>query len=295
MSLGCPDTGAERHDANPWYLIRVIPAEESLTNNDDIRTGDAPAFLSRHDCLAETIFEILTKIRATRPRIHAITSPVAQVLTANGLLALGAIPSLTTNAEETETFITSANGLLLNLGMLDRERFDVIPIAAQTATAMRCPFVIDPVFADRSVRRRALARTLLASGPSIVKLNASEAEAFSRDIPETTTRLITGPVDLIRLGRKEARLANGHVLMERVTATGCLLGAILAASCAVENDPFPAAIAGVSILNIAAEIAAKEAAGPGSFAVRLIDALATLDYSDIQRRFKLEFLRDDAS
>lgn len=245
---------------------------------------------SFHDTLSAEIAVTLDAVRARRPRIHAITSPVAQNFTANGLLALGAIPSLTINAEELEDFILSSDAVLLNLGMLDRDRFEVLPLAADIAAQAGMPVVIDPVFADRSPRRRALARTLLAHAPAIVKLNASEAEAFSRDIAPTTTAIVTGAVDRIQLDRQAVRLANGHTLMARVTATGCLLGAILAACRAVEADAFKAAIAGVSILNIAAEKAAEGAQGPGSFATRLIDALAALDATTIHRHLKVESL-----
>ena len=81
----------------------------------------------------------------------------------------------------------------------------------------------------------------------------------------------------------------GHPLLAQVTATGCLLGAILAACLAVESDPLAAALAGVSILNIAAELAAGKAQGPGTFAPHLLDALAALTADDIATRLNLEF------
>ena len=252
--------------------------------------NDAPAHRSR---LVASIGATLGALRGSRPRIHAITSPVAQSLTANGLLALGAIPSLTVNLEEIEDFVLSASAVLLNLGMLDADRFEALPAAARLSATHGRRFVVDPVFADRSPRRIALARGLLSANPAIVKLNASEAEAFARDIPPGSVTLVTGAHDHIRLGAREVSLSNGHPMLGQMTATGCLLGAILAACLAVEDDPFLAAIAGVSILNIAAEIAAESAAGPGSFAVRLIDALAALDAGAIQRHLKLEALRDD--
>lgn len=247
---------------------------------------------STHDQLAELVATTLARLRGARPRIHAITGPVALNLTTNGLLALGANPSLTVNEEECEEFVLSSEALLLNLGMLDRDRFAAIPLSAEIASRAGKPFVVDPVFADRSPRRRALARQILAHGPRIVKLNAAEAEAFSRFVPENAAVIVTGAVDRIRLGKREARLANGHPILGQVSATGCLLGAILAAMTAVEEDPFLAGIAGVTTLNIAAEIAVERSAGPGTFAVHLIDALAALDVEMIHPRLKVEFLRE---
>lgn len=235
----------------------------------------------------------LAALRMRQPRIHAITSPVAQNLTANGLLALGAIPSLTINAGETGDFIRAADAVLLNLGMLDPARTDVLPIAAECAARLGKPFVVDPVFAERSAPRRALAEALFAEGPGIVKLNPREAEAFAGKLPVSAVQVVTGPVDEIHCGTRMARLSNGHPLLAQVTATGCLLGAILATCLVVEDDPFVAAIAGVSFLNVAAEIAAIGAEGPGSFAVRLIDALAGLDADALHLHLKLESFHDD--
>ncbi|OYU49928.1 MAG: hydroxyethylthiazole kinase [Rhizobiales bacterium PAR1] len=234
------------------------------------------------------IAHTLEALRLRRPRVHAITNPVAQGLTANGLLALGATPSLTLNLLELADFITSSDALLLNLGMLDRDRLEALPLAAKVAATGNRRFVLDPVFADRSENRRALARGVFAFSPTIVKLNASEADAFAPEIPPGSVTVITGPIDRITRGDQTIRLANGHPLMASVTATGCLLGAILAACLAVEEDTFLAAVAGVSLLNIAAEIAAEGAAGPGSFAYRLIDALAALDADTLHHRLNIE-------
>lgn len=240
-----------------------------------------PAFWAAH-CGA-----VLSRLRQQRPRIHALTNPVAQALTANGLLAIGAVPTLTTHPDEIEDFVAGSAAVLLNLGMLDGERFAALPRAAAASARLGRPFVLDPAFADRSPRRRALALALMAETPTILKLNPAEAEAFAADLPSSSCLVATGPVDRIRLGRQALALANGHPLLQDITAAGCLLGAILAACLAVEPDPVLAAAAGLSVLNIAAEQAAGLARGPGSFAVHLIDSLAALTPEDIAGRMRL--------
>ena len=292
--LGVP-ARAERQYANPWNLIRVVPAEESLTMARILPADGVADPLESRMMLSASIARTLNALHVRSPRVHAITNPVAQGLTANGLLALGATPSLTLNLPELADFIASSDALLLNLGMLDRDRLEALPLAAEIATANKKPFVLDPVFADRSESRRMLARGLFASSPSIVKLNIREAAVFAQDIPPTSVCVLTGPIDQITCGDRKMRLANGHPLLAGVTATGCLLGALLSACLAVEDDAFLAALAGVSILNIAAEIAAEGAAGPGSFAYRLIDALATLDAETLHHRLKIEVIHDAAS
>lgn len=249
-----------------------------------VRAGTAAHFVEH----VESIEAIRARLIVKTPRVHAITSPVAQGLTANGLLALGATPSLTVNPPEIGAFVAGSDALLLNLGMLDDTRLVALPAAARAAREAARPFVLDPVFADRSPTRRGLALDLLAMGPAILKMNAREAEVFLPHCPSGTLVAITGEVDVLRLGAREIRLGNGHPLMVRVTATGCLLGAVLAACLAVEGDPLVAGIAGISLLNIAAEITAERSEGPGSFAVGLLDALATLDANAIRTRLNLE-------
>lgn len=229
---------------------------------------------------------VLETLRSTQPRIHALTNPVAQLLTANGLLALGAIPTLTTHPDEVADFAASSASVLLNLGMLDEARFVALPRAAEACARLGRPFVVDPAFADRSPRRRALAEALFATGPTLVKLNADEARAFAGVLPGQAALVITGAVDRLRLGGQSLALANGHPLMQQTTATGCLLGAILAACLAVEQDHLVAAAAGVSMLNVAAETAATAARGPGSFVVALLDALAALTPEQLARQIR---------
>ncbi|MCZ8184838.1 MAG: hydroxyethylthiazole kinase [Beijerinckiaceae bacterium] len=236
---------------------------------------------------AERCGAVLARLRQRRPRIHALTNPVAQALTANGLLAIGAVPTLTTHPDEIEDFVAGSAAVLLNLGMLDGERFAALPRAAAACARLGRPFVLDPAFADRSLRRRALALAILAETPTIVKLNPAEAAAFASDLPAASCHVITGPVDRIRLGDRHLALANGHPLLQEITAAGCLLGAILAACLAVETDPVVAAAAGLSVLNIAAEQAAGLARGPGSFAMHLIDSLAALTPEDIATGLRL--------
>ena len=64
--------------------------------------------------------------------------------------------------------------------------------------------------------------------------------------------------------------------MTRVTGVGCALGAVMAACCAVDRRPVVAAATASAVLAAAGERAAAGNPGPGTFAVRLLDALAAL-------------------
>src|SRR5262249_55682501 len=129
--------------------------------------------------LADTIAEVLARIRARAPRVHCITNTVAQTYTANMLLAAGAIPSMTIAPEEIGAFVAGANALLVNLGTFDRERKSAIEAAIGAAKARGLPWLLDPVFIERSPARAEFARSLLAHKPAVVRLNAAEFGALS--------------------------------------------------------------------------------------------------------------------
>ena len=246
-----------------------------------------------HALLPETVYAVLERVRQSTPRVHAITNAVAQSFTANTLLALSAIPSMTLAPEEVTSFAASADALLINLGTLDETRRTAIPLAIDAARKAGKPICIDPVFVDRSPPRRKFAQELMATGPDLVRLNGAELEALFADRAEAdaliaagTVLAVTGAEDKIEGEGEDFRLLNGHPLMSRVTATGCAGGAVLAAFCAVERDKALAAACGLSVFNIAGELAAARSAGPGSFVPELLDALYGLSLRDIEARLK---------
>src|SRR5258708_22732639 len=141
-----------------------------------------PQALSRNG-VAQAAADILVRLRARSPRIHCITNSVAQNFTANVLLAVGCVPSMTLSPEEIGTFVASAQGLLVNLGTFDRERRQATAIATDAAAAHKLPWVLDPVFIDRNPLRAAFARELIASGPTVLRLNHTELSAPSAHAP----------------------------------------------------------------------------------------------------------------
>jgi hydroxyethylthiazole kinase len=248
--------------------------------------------------LAHRTGELFALVRERRPRVHCITNSVVQALTANVLLAAGAIPSMTTSPEEIGHFTAGADALLVNLGTLDRERRDAIEIALEVARDDGIPWVLDPVLIDRSEPRAELARMLAVKEPRVVRGNAAEFGALIQGEPDAdaldrfaldniTVAACTGAVDLVTSGAKRARIENGHPMMTQVTGIGCAEAALVAAFVAVEDDEFVAAAAGLLVMGVAGEQAAVEAQGPGSFAVALIDALASLDAASIEAKARI--------
>ena len=121
----------------------------------------------------------LARLRAKSPRVHCITNSVAQNFTANVLLALGAVPSMTLSGEEIGAFVARSDALLVNLGTFDRERREATSIAVDSATRNGLPWVLDPVFVDRAEQRAVYARDLIFLEPKAIRLNAAEFTALA--------------------------------------------------------------------------------------------------------------------
>ena len=79
--------------------------------------------------------------------------------------------------------------------------------------------------------------------------------------------------------------------MQKVTGTGCSLSAITGAFCAVMDDHFLAAICSHTILSIAAEIAIKDGQVPGTFQIRLLDALYSITEKHINDLMKVKLFK----
>ena len=100
---------------------------------------------------------------------------------------------------------------------------------------------------------------------------------------------VTGPIDYVSDGQRVAAIANGHALLTRVTGTGCISTAITGCFVAVRNaEPFEAAVEALVALGVAGEDAAVGSPGPGTFHVRLYDALAALDPATLDGRARVQ-------
>jgi len=243
--------------------------------------------------------DVLARLRAQAPCVHCITNAVAQNFTANVLLAAGARPSMTISPEEIGAFVASADALLVNLGTFDADRRAATDTAVAAAAAEGLPWVLDPVLIDRSPPRATYAGALVARGPRAVRLNHAEFAALADAAPQAEAlrryardaRIViglTGEADVVTDGARLATIRNGHALMARVTAMGCVASALVAACLAVERDGWLATTAALLALGVAGEDAAIRARGPGSFATDILDALYRLDRDTLVARAKVQ-------
>lgn len=257
---------------------------------------------------AAEVAAVLGRLRERTPLVHCMTNIVVAGFTANVLLAVGAAPAMVENEREAAEFATAADGLLINFGTLSEEIVRAMRAGSAAAREAGTPWVFDPVAVGPLAFRTGLAVDLLEHRPTVVRGNPSEilslagatgtgrgvdstaesaaAVPTARDLAARTggAVAVSGAVDYITDGASLLSVSTGHPLMTQVTGVGCALGALVAACCAVEDSPLVAAASATSILTVAAEVAAAGAAGPGSFAVGLLDALAGLDEATLAER-----------
>ena len=251
-----------------------------------------------------------TALRDSAPLVHCITNTVVQTITANALLAIGAAPAMVDEPAEAGEFAAVASAVLINVGTVQQRTAESMRLAARAAGGAGTPWVLDPVAVGGLTFRTELAAELIRSRPAVVRGNASEVMALAgagtggRGVDSTATPedalaaagelarrtgavvAVSGPVDVVTDGQRVVRIGGGSALLTRTTGAGCALGAIVAAYVAATGDPLVGTVAAHAHVAVAAEAAAQVADGPGTFAVRWLDALDAVD-GDVLGRVEL--------
>jgi hydroxyethylthiazole kinase len=174
---------------------------------------------------------------------------------------------------------------------------------------------LDPIAAGGLPWRGGVAADLLRFKPAAVRGNASEIIGLaglgggargvdsssdpSAAVPVALELLAkasavsaSGPVDHV-VGRIDGRPAlirvgGGSAWLPLVTASGCSLGALVAAYAGVSPDALTALVAAHVHFAVAAEIAEAEVKGPGRFASAFLDALYLVDETALRAHAKIE-------
>ena len=255
----------------------------------------------------------LRALRDRKPLVHQITNYVVMNETANATLALGALPVMAHAREEVEEMVSLAGALVLNIGTLSESWVEAMLAAGTAANAAGTPVVLDPVGAGATRYRTESAEQILTDvDVTVLRGNAGEVATLvgvaaevrgvesmaAGDDPAELARVaarklnvvasVTGPVDHVSDGEQSLAVANGHELLASVTGTGCMSSAITGCFLAAKPDePLEAAAEALAAFGVAAEDAARNANGPGTFHVNLYDALAALDPETLDARVKI--------
>jgi hydroxyethylthiazole kinase len=256
---------------------------------------------------------MLEKVREQKPVIHHMTNWVTIYDCANIVKVFGASPVMAHAKEEVADMAGIASALVLNIGTLTPDFVDAMKLAAIAANRKGIPVVLDVCGAGATRLRDDSCFEILDSVKvNIIKGNASEiariagenvqtkgvdAAAVEKDLKEVAASLakrrsctvvITGEEDIVADESKVVLVKNGHTMMADIVGTGCMAASVIGTFAAVEKDLVSASAAGLACYEIAAEIAAREAKGPGTFKERLYDAVYSLDSETINRMQRIE-------
>ncbi|MCK4311174.1 MAG: hydroxyethylthiazole kinase [Candidatus Cloacimonetes bacterium] len=259
----------------------------------------------------DKLWQDIEKIRNTSPLVHNITNYVVMNTTANALLAIGASPVMAHAVEEVESMTGIANSLVINIGTLSKKWIEAMSLAMKTAKTKRIPIVFDPVGAGAtSYRTETCLKLMNETHPNIIRGNASEIMALvdskiktkgvdSAHTSDTAlkaaenlaeaygcTVIVSGKVDLITDETDTIYVKNGHEMLSKVTGSGCTATAIVGAFIAVNESSLFAGAHAMAVMGICGEIAAKNAKGPGSLQLNLLDAFYNLTKSQIEDYLK---------
>lgn len=259
--------------------------------------------------MADSFSDALILLRERTPLVQCLTNSVVMQFTANVLLAAGASPAMVDTPAESFDFAGIASGVLINAGTPSAEQYAGMAQAIDGARAAGTPWVLDPVATGGPVERTRFARGAVDKLPTAIRGNASEIVALAgrgrggrgvdatdpveaaldaaRQLAARTGGVVavSGAEDLIVSEGRVTWLRSGTPLLQLVIGTGCSLGALTAGylgACAdAPLSDHDAVLAAHAHIGVAGQLAADRATGPGSFAVAFLDALHTVDSTQL--------------
>lgn len=96
---------------------------------------------------------------------------------------------------------------------------------------------------------------------------------------------ISGSVDFVTDGERVVGAHNGVPMMQKITASGCSVTALIAAFVAIDpTHAFEATASAFSVFGLAGEIGMELSLGPASLRMHLIDSLHRLDQDTVLDR-----------
>ncbi|KAI5066459.1 hypothetical protein GOP47_0019083 [Adiantum capillus-veneris] len=222
----------------------------------------------------------------------------------------GASPAMVHAVEEISEFTAIANALCINIGTLSPEWIFSMKAAAVRANELNKPWVLDPVGVGASRFRTERCLELIALRPAVIRGNASEIMAVvgatiapTKGVDNSTDALeaakdlakkaqcivaVSGAVDLVTDGKRVLGVSNGVSLMQRITATGCAVTALIAAFVSINpGRPLESAAYALALFGLSGEIGYERSSGPASLRMNMLDALHALDEGAVLSRIRI--------
>lgn len=271
------------------------------------------------DPITAEIIRIRHAVFEKKPLVHCLTNHISINQAANIILSVGASPIMAEYPKEVRSITESASSLLVNLGNISGSRIRSMMISGRAAKKQMIPIVLDLVGVTCSKTRLEFAKRYIEKNhPMIVKGNISEIKAliglehtavgvdagesdkenvsvgiYKEFIRKTAQRLgvtllVSGKADFISDGNYYIAVLNGCEELGKITGTGCMLGALCAASIPCGSSYMSATLA-AAVMGICGEKAkAQNPAGLASFQTALLDNISTITDEDIINAIKIE-------
>lgn len=257
------------------------------------------------------------QLKKQRPLVQCLTNTVSVNFMANVLLSAGASPAMVDNPEESAEFAQYSDGIVVNLGTPTQALVEAMRLAIQKAEEINKPWVLDPIAAGALSWRGQLAADFLQHKPTVVRGNASEiiglaglgknskgfdssndpadaVDAAVSLLDQTQVVSASGEVDHIvaktvdnaQERRWLAKIKGGSSFFPLVTASGCSLGALVAAYVGV-TDPFNAVVSAHAHFAVAGKKAHLTTSAPGDFQREFINQLYLVTDEDFKTHLEL--------
>lgn len=261
----------------------------------------------------------IEKLREKNPLIYHLTNTVTINDCANVTLAIGGSPLMSFCLEEMDEIIKISNGIVLNIGTMDKEMRNILLEVGKLANKYKKPIVLDPVGIGATKCRKELIKNLLENVQiSVIKGNLAEIKSIinwsgkSKGVDSLDNSLedeildlgkefmkkyncvlgITGKNDYIFSKEEIIKISNGHEKMSKVTGTGCMTASLIGSFLGSFENDFLSTILGIGIMGISGEIASSqcETLGTGSLRVKIIDNISLINSEIFLEKIKIESL-----
>lgn len=251
-----------------------------------------------------TIQSSFAEVHRQNPLIHHITNAVTINDCANITLAIGGSPVMADSPEEAAEMTDLANALVVNFGTLHAQSFEAMFPAGKRANEKGIPIVFDPVGVGATTIRTEMAQLFLQKVKvQVIRGNVTEIlaliqnEANTRGVDAGDTDIdrgylaktvaskfgcvvvISGKTDIVSDGSHVVAVHNGTPKLTKVTGTGCMSTSLIANFASVLPNLLHAAVAGISVMGIAgemAESALQDHEGLGTFRIKLFDYVSLM-------------------
>ena len=266
-------------------------------------------------CIKAEIAQCLTKLREKRVLVHNITNYVTVNDCANVILAIGASPVMADEILEVKEMVRIAGALVLNIGTCNERVIASMIEAGKEANSKGIPVILDPVGVGATSFRHESAKMLMqAIRFSVIRGNMAEIKVIAglqaqqsgvdsleeeSDGGRIASMLaqkigcviaITGKTDIVSDGKRTFEIDNGDILLTKLTGTGCMTTSLIGSFLGSGATALHSAIAGISSMSIAGEIAASQVQNEeklGSFKVALMDAIGSMSASILDEKLKI--------